>query len=354
MGGLACSVEGAALVESGWAAGLAAERDVIRARAPVVHVTGESERERERDTPGVRIPHRVFEVVREALTAGPVLISTPRHGYQLALACARCRQPARCAACASSLARDDARATPECRWCGTEARSWQCPACGGTALRAPVVGSLRTAEEWGRSFPRTRVIFSGGDSVLDSVDDRPALVVATPGAEPAAAGDGYAAGVLLDTWLPLGRPDLRADEEAVRRWFAAAGLVRGAAQGGRVVAVGDPGSGPLQALVRWDPTGFAARELADRRSAQLPPTVRLATLTASPGDLEEAVAVLAVPGGCDVLGPVPVGDDLARAVVRVPLDRGAALSGALQRLSAARSSRKLPAVRVQVDPADLS
>ena len=98
---------------------------------------------------------------------------------------------------------------------------------------------------------------SGGDRVLTDVDDAPSVVVATPGAEPVPAG-GYAAVVLLDTWLTLARPDLRTAEEALRRWLGAAALARPADEGGRVVAVGDPAHPALQALVRWDPAGFAA------------------------------------------------------------------------------------------------
>ena len=128
-------------------------------------------------------------------------------------------------------------------------------------MRAPVVGSLRTAEEWGRSFPGTSVTTSGGDHVLDEVPDAPGIVVATPGAEPRTHG-GYAAAVLLDTWLSLSRPGMRAGEESLRRWFNIAGLVRPVGAGGRVVAVGEPTVAALQALVRWDPAGFAARELA--------------------------------------------------------------------------------------------
>jgi len=60
------------------------------------------------------------------------------------------------------------------------------------------------------------------------------LVVATPGAEPTAEG-GYGAALLLDGSAMLSRPDLRAAEEALRRWMAAAALVRPASAGGRVV-----------------------------------------------------------------------------------------------------------------------
>ena len=45
--------------------------------------------------------------------------------------------------------------------------------------------------------------------------------------------------------------------------------------------------------------------------------------------------------------------ELHRAVLRVPRASGAALSRALVELSGVRSARKLPALRVQVDPVGL-
>ena len=57
------------------------------------------------------------------------------------------------------------------------------------------------------------------------------------------ADGGYAAALLLDGWALLGRPDLRAAEETLRRWLAAAALVRPAPAGGRVVVLADVGAG---------------------------------------------------------------------------------------------------------------
>jgi primosomal protein N' (replication factor Y) len=212
------------------------------------------------------------------------------------------------------------------------------------------VGDARTAEELGRTFPATTVRTSSGQTVLAEVGPKPAIVVATPGAEPVAEG-GYAAVVLLDTWLMLSRPDLRTDEEAVRRWANAVGLVR---PGGLAVAVGDPAHAGLQALVRWDPGGFAAREAAERSAAHLPPASRLATITGEPGALDDALTLLDAPESAETLGPVAFGDgDQQRVVVRVPRAEGAALSRALGLLQRVRSARKLDAVRVQVDPVSL-
>ena len=142
-------------------------------------------------------------------------------------------------------------------------------------MRALVIGSARTAEELGRAFPGISVRTSAGDSVLDQVPAAPSLVVATPGAEPL-ADSGYGAALLLDGWALLARPDLRAGEEAFRRWSNAAALVR---PDGQVVVGAEASIPAVQALVRWDAAGHAARELAERAELGFPPAVRMAALT---------------------------------------------------------------------------
>jgi primosomal protein N' (replication factor Y) len=79
----------------------------------------------------------------------------------------------------------------------------------------------------------------------------------------------------------------------------------------------------------------------------------MATITAAPDVLTEALAALELPRQVSVLGPVDVGDDLSRLVLRTDRHRVAALSRSLRQLQAGRSSRKLPPVRVQIDPYDL-
>jgi primosomal protein N' (replication factor Y) len=364
LGGFARTVEAEYLVRTGWAETLQPERAALRAAAPQVSITGATDKELERDPHArtARLPRTAYDAIRDGLTRGPVLLQTPRQGYATALACDTCRTPARCAVCTGPLRQTAAHQPPSCRWCAVEDRAWACGVCGGRGLRAPVLGDQRTAEEIGRAFPSVPVRTSAGDRVLATVEDRPSLVVATPGAEPVAEA-GYACVVLLDTWLMLGRTDLRTVEEALRRWFAAAALAQPAGRGGRVVAVGEPSEPGLQALVRWDPTGFAARELEDRQSAHLPPASRLATLTGPEADLTSATDALALPPGAEVLGPVPVvvtgpvADAEApaqlRVVIRVPRTAGGALSRTLVEMQGVRSARKLPPVRVQVDPVGL-
>lgn len=338
--GFARTPEAAVLLRSGWAADLSADRAVVRQRVRVDVVPAEDH------AIGARIPRGAFEAIREGLRSGPVLVQTPRAGYAASLACERCRTPARCRGCAGPLLLTGATTPPRCRWCGTDDPAWACAECGHRGLRAPVRGEARTAEELGRTFAGTTIRSSSGDRVVATVGAHPDIVVATIGAEPVAE-EGYAAVVVLDTWLTLAREDLRVQEEALRRWLGAAGLVR---PGGRVVAVGDPAHPALQALVRWDPAGFAERELTERAEAHLPPAARLATITGAPGALDDALTLLSLPEHAEVLGPVPAGEGEQRVVLRVPRPLGPAMSAALSELQRVRSARKLDAVRIQVDP----
>ncbi|MCW2857676.1 MAG: hypothetical protein JWR52_3291 [Marmoricola sp.] len=348
------SVEAEYLLRSGWAAEVALPREELRRRV-AVSIAGASDREQERDPAAgaARLPRGVFDVIRDGLVTGPVLVQTPRAGYATRLSCDSCRTPAACPVCHGPLGITAAHAPPTCTWCGTVAASWRCPECGGRGLRAPVLGDRRTAEELGRAFPSVPVQSSASDRVLAEVARRPAIVVATPGAEPWVAG-GYAAVVLLDTWLLLARSDLRAEEEALRRWTNAAALA-GPGPGpipGRVIAVGDPARPVLQALVRWDAAGFAQREIVERQEAHLPPASRVATVSGRAGAVEQALAGVGLPEGAEVLGPVLI-EEGERFVVRVPRMSGAALSAALLTMQAQRSARKEAHLRVEVDPVSI-
>ncbi|MGP4044341.1 primosomal protein N' [Streptomyces sp. 2A115] len=374
LGSWSCTVEAAQLVESGWAAPIVAEREQVRGAAPLVRTVGDGDLARDEAARAARLPTLAWQVVREGLRHGPVLVQVPRRGYVPRMACAQCRAPARCRQCAGPLEGQDAGLL-RCGWCGRDEGEWRCPECGGFRLRAQVVGARRTAEELGRAFPAVPVRTSGREQVLDTVPGAPALVVSTPGAEPVAEG-GYAAALLLDGWAMLGRPDLRAGEDALRRWIGAAALVRGQRDGGTVVIVAEPTLRPVQALVRWDPVGHAVRELAERAELGFPPVSRMAAVSGTAEALAGFLAAVELPGEAEVLGPVPVpaadpgrprragappvGEQWERALIRVPPGRGAALASALKSAQAARMARGgsgagggSELVRIRVDPADI-
>jgi primosomal protein N' (replication factor Y) len=366
IGGYARTAEAQALVRTGWAHDLVATRQEVRARSPRVIAIEDSGFAQERDPAArtARLPSMALQAARTALTSGlPVLVQVPRRGYVPALACSRCRTIARCRHCTGPLslpARDAAGAM--CRWCGREEPALRCTRCGSDAVRAVVVGARRTAEELGRAFPGVTVVTSGGDAMVAAVPAEPAVVVSTPGAEPLAAGR-YGAALLLDTWALLGRQDLRASEDALRRGMAAAALVRSRADGGVVAVVAESAIPTVQALIRWDPVGHAESELDARAEVGLPPAVHMAAIDGGPDAVRAMIGTAELPDNADLLGPVdlppgarrppgtPPEKPVNRMLVRVPRDAGLPLAAALRRAAGVLSARREnEPVRVQIDP----
>lgn len=311
--GFSMSSEAARLVRTRWASHVRAPRALVRDYSPRIFSTG-SEFELARDPLAAmaRIPHLAFEHARRALARGPVLVQVARSGYIPSFSCERCRMPARCGECSGPLSVASGSSVPSCSWCGHLAQQWRCSECGFTHWRYSAVGATRTAEELGRAFPNVPVISSAGDHVRASVGPEPALVVATPGAEPVAFG-GYAAALLLDADKMLRFDSLRAPEAALRRWLNAAALVRPAALEGTVVTTASP-SPVEQALVRWDPAWFARQELEERAQTGLPPAVRTAAVTGAEADVRAFMEEFLGSSALDervreqlrIVGPVPL------------------------------------------------
>ena len=226
-----------------------------------------------------------------------------------------------------------------------------------------VIGAARTAEELGRAFPGVPIRGSGGGEVLDSVEPGAQVVVATVGAEPLVRG-GYGVALLLDGWALLGRADLRATEDTLRRWMGAAALVR---PRGQVIVMAEPSLPTVQALVRWDPVHHAAAELAARAEVGFPPAVRLAAIDGTTAAITELLEATQLPDRVDILGPVPLpptarkpfsGSDqpaeVERMLLRVGRTEGGPLARALTAAQAVRSSHRSDApLRVQIDPVDI-
>jgi primosomal protein N' (replication factor Y) len=223
-------------------------------------------------------------------------------------------------------------------------------------------GSERTADELGRAFPGVRVIVADGDHPVSHVDDKPALVVATRGAEPLAAG-GYRTVILLDGDRMLMADDLRIGESCLRWWSNAAAL---AAPGAPVHLVGVTGA-VARALATWTQAAYARAELADRTPLRMPPTVRVAAVDGTRTAVDAALADLrrSVPelDAEAVLGPLPRGEGV-RALVRFEYALGTRVAVSLRAavVAAAVKSRR-PAkgrppgpantLRVRVDVPDL-
>jgi primosomal protein N' (replication factor Y) len=366
VGGYSRTAEAQALVATGWAHDLVAARPLVRACAPRVVALDDGGYADERDPAArtARLPSVALRAARAALERGaPVLVQVPRRGYIPTVACARCRTVARCRHCTGPLSLADREAAgATCRWCGRIDMGVRCRRCGSDAIRSVVVGARRTAEELGRAFPGTPVVTSAGDSIHPEIGAGPILVVATPGAEPRAPA-GYGAALLLDCWALLGRQDLRAAEDTLRRWMAAAAQVHSRTDGGVVVVIAESEMSTVQALIKWDPVGHAEAELDGRTDVGLPPAVHMAAVDGSAEAVAALIEAAVLPADADLLGPVdlppgvrrppatPADVPAIRMLVRVPRDAGLALAtGFRQAIAVASARQDHEAVRVQIDP----
>ncbi|WP_259556879.1 primosomal protein N' [Brachybacterium sillae] len=322
---------------------------------PLVEAMDEHLREREGPSGRSRLPGHALRVIRDGVTRGPVLVQVPRTGYVPALVCTFCGTRCRCPECASALTVPRGGSALQCPVCGRREDAYRCPECDRTGVRAVVIGSTRTAEELRRAFPQVPLLVAGGAQGPVADDDVPgeAIVVSTPGAEPAPAG-GYAAAVLLDAEGLLGRAAFDADMEAVRRWRNAIALVRTQEHGGRVLVVGDARLPAIRDLVMHRSRVLIDHVLADRRALDLPPFTRAADLTGPRGAVQEMLGELQLPPATHVYGPVEVpGEDadLVRAVLRVAPEQARDLARTLRGATATRTARKRPgSVRVRIDP----
>jgi len=345
------TVEVERLVQLGWCTALAPAKRYL----PKVIPTAQQHAE-DAVAAKARIPSSAWREARSALEHGPVLIQVARPGYAPRIVCDSCGVVARCARCNGPLGLKTSRAAPSCSWCGAIAARWRCAECAATRFRIQGQGATRTAEDLGRAFPGVPVIIADGERPILDVSARPALVIATRGAEPIAAG-GYRAVVLLDGERMLARESLRVGEDCLRWWSNAIAL---AADGAPSILVGV--GGPLGgALATWQLGEFARGELADRRRLRFPPAVRVATVSGDAESTQRALSSVAGLDGVDVLGPTETEAGHVRAIVRFDYSRGAAVAAALRaevirnatsrrkRVPAAGAPAPAPTLRVRFD-----
>jgi primosomal protein N' (replication factor Y) len=314
------STEVERLVEIGWLDSVSPAPRVLPKVIPTAAQTAG-----DRLAAQARIPSSAWRAATEALHSGPVLIQVARPGYAPRLACTDCGASARCLRCEGPLAQKTSRAVPACSWCGALAVDWHCDNCEGTGMRlVGAGGATRTAEDLGRAFPGVRVIVADGERPILSVGAEPALVIATRGAEPRAAG-GYRAVLLLDGDRMAARESLRVGEDCLRWWSNAAAL---AALGAPTYLVG-VGGALARALSTWRQSDYARAELVDRRRLRFPPAVRVASVTGSFDAVARAVAGLDLAPE-DVLGPVETDAGSARTILRFDYGRAPAIAAELR------------------------
>jgi primosomal protein N' (replication factor Y) (superfamily II helicase) len=274
---------------------------------------------------GYRIDGLAYKTIREGLTRGPVLVQVGAKGNSVSAYCQGCSTRALCEECNGPLWLDS-KGQAKCRWCNAFNLGFKCLDCGNNALRFGQAGSTRTATELARSFAGVRVVESTGETRVEKVSAKPALVIATPGAEPLAE-NGYAAVVLLDCQNLLGRDTLRATEDAVRLWSNAFALMANDGRGAAIGLAGELG----QKVAFWQQVQLAAEELETRRELAFAPAVRLASVTAVRETLTAITEAISGLKSVRVLGPLPATEpDLLRILVRYEYSAGAELAAVLK------------------------
>lgn len=290
--------------------------------------------------------------VREASKLGPVLVQVAAKGNSVSLYCSTCSARALCSDCHGPLWVNDKNQN-SCRWCSRISLDVRCQECGSQKFKQGRAGATRTSAEIGRIFPGLQIVVSSGSERLLRVDSKPKVVVSTPGAEPIADG-GYQAVVILDSDQLLRRDTMRANEDAVRAWSNAIALMSPI---GRAVIIGLTGKLATD-LSLWNQAEIAQREFESRIELGLPPALRVATITADRGRLDECALALKELNEVEVFGPATRFDEL-RLLIKFSYKSAAAVGSALKVLTLSasaggaalnqKSGRSQRALKIKID-----
>lgn len=304
---------------------------------------------------GALLPGRIFGEIRKGLALGPVLFLMPRKGYGNALLCAHCKNLAICE-CGARLIVASKAAVPVCVLCARAYPDWKCAWCQRDKQYVAARGIERAAEEISRAFPGISTLLSFGDVIKGHIDNRPALVLATPGAAPTVDG-GYGAVVMLEGLKFFSHPDLRSQERARELFFESAAMIN--PKGAVLLSIDE--SHPIVAtLTRWNPGVMIRRELAERLEIPLPPFVASVVISGPAKDftsiaagLRKAISDQRLPESVKVYGPTNLDKGLAKIVLYCPQIDSRTLTIFLHELQRRRSIAKKEHLGIWIDPYSL-
>lgn len=341
---------------------------------------------------GTRIPHSAVRAINDALSDGkPVLLSIAQDGVTQSAICSSCKRQARCRRCTGPLDVANSQQTARCSWCGASAINWSCSNCGSSNMRVIRVGAAGVAEELSKLFRNVPIIVSSQhqpNGIIQCIDEKPVIVVATPGCEPrvqtqdANCNGEYGVVAILDTWVSLYASGLDARIDTLNSWMKASALCAPRARGGSVLLIGETYPVLARALTLWDTTQLSCNELSERAQAILPPCVTAACVWGARDAVMHAlenIGAMQENLGCEssqdadfsaispLLGIVPMHppvtdryqhfDDIydrVKAVVRVPLYLRQELVNRLHKEVARHvATRAAGELRFCVDPKDL-
>ncbi len=255
------------------------------------------------------------------------LLFLNRRGHSHHTQCRACGWVPTCLYCDIALTLHLAPREWRCHYCDhREPATAGCPQCRAALLRLSGAGTQRAERELAAVLPRARVLRLDTDVARDRA--APADVLGgfargeadvLLGTQMIAKGFDFPRVTLvgvLDADVALHLPDFRAAERTFQLLVQVAGRAgRGRQPGEVLVQTCSPDHPAITAACRYDASGFAERELAERREAGYPPFVRLATLLLTGADeaevqhaaeaLAEAIRPEAGAQSVQVLGPAP-------------------------------------------------
>lgn len=293
-----------------------------------------------------RFPTKAWQVVKRGLNTGPVLVQVPMKGYIQSLLCSTCRNRALCG-CGGKLVWREHRSNPECNLCGTVHNLWSCPYCSGRQLRYHQIGDVRIVEELGKAFPNQSIVYSNKDHRLLELGSNPVIVIATPGAEPHVP-DGYAAVIICNSRMMLERATLDAEEEARRRWFGIATMLR---PGGALFIDSEGSNRNIQSLIRWNPIDIGLRELAERSELLLPPVVKAVEISGADPAVRSITRNFPREVAISLPKLLPKGE--VSVVMRIPHSLATAVLSQIFQRARNQSAEGLDIARIKVDPLHL-
>ncbi len=254
----------------------------------------------------------VLQSLRERVAAGEQsLVFLNRRGYAPVLHCADCGWKSGCPHCSAWRVFHKGERTLRCHHCSfTERVPRACPDCGNLDISAIGRGTEKLEEQLASLLPGARIArldadTARGKGALESklAEVHAGEVDVLVGTQMVTKGHDFRRMTLVVAVNPdsaLFSSDFRAPERLFALLMQAGGRAgrdaRVAARSEMWVQTWHPQHALYAALQRHDFTTFAARQLAERRSAGLPPFSHLALLRAEARDATVALAFLQAAG----------------------------------------------------------
>ena len=273
----------------------------------------------------------LIQLMGEHLRRGnQVLVFINRRGFAPTLMCHDCGWMAECSRCDARMTLHQSPPQLNCHHCGSQRPVERCcPKCQSEELRPVGAGTERTEEHLAACFPDFPVLRIDRDTMsrkramqemLERIHSgEPCLLVGTQMLAKGHHFPDVTLVAILDADGGLFSADFRGPERMAQQVIQVAGRAGRADKPGQVIIQTHMAEHPLMLdLIEHDYSRFAARELAARQSAQLPPYSFMALLRAEANavaqtnefldnayDLAEQLLITHRIRGVELLGPVP-------------------------------------------------